>query len=152
MLSNHCLAAVAKQPWCCYAWKHLLQCQHWNRVGLAGSHFVRVIWVRSTLKVIRVWPGLDHVRHEIKKTQYGGATMDAIATFVYFVSHTHFFKACTEPHPWIHCCCRTSKSPSLAICQAENIICSLHEATSTFTSHVPVSASFQVATPTDPMK
>ena len=67
MHSNHCLAAVVKQPWCCYAWNHLLQCQHWNRVGLAGSNFVRVIWVRSVLKIIRVWLGLDHVRREIKK-------------------------------------------------------------------------------------
>ena len=66
MLSNHCLAAIAKQPWCCYAWKHLLQCQHWSRVGLAGSHFVQVIWVRSVLKVIRIWPGLDHVTWDVK--------------------------------------------------------------------------------------
>jgi len=82
------------------------------------------------------YPGLDHVGCEIKKTQYGGAATDATATFVYFVSHTHFFndicwlqmhrepnhlfcvqicmqqsifKACTEPHPSIHCCCRTSR-------------------------------------------
>ena len=39
--------------------------QRWNRVG---SRFVRVNRVRAGLKIIRVWPRLNHVRHEIKES------------------------------------------------------------------------------------
>ena len=47
-------------------------------VGSSGSCFVRVIWVRPALKIIRVWPGLDHVWCN---TWYRG---EAIPTYVFY--------------------------------------------------------------------
>ena len=41
--------------------------QCWNWVGSYGSCFLWIIQVRHALKIIWVWPGLDHVRREIKK-------------------------------------------------------------------------------------
>jgi len=43
--------------------------QRWNRVGSPGSRFVRVTWVRAGCKIIRVWPGLYHVRPEMESDE-----------------------------------------------------------------------------------
>ena len=66
--------------------------------------------------------------------------------------------SCTEPRPLIHCCCRTPRvlplQYTMEYYSTNNMqqTYSLHKATSTFRSHVPVFASLQEAAPTDPSR
>ena len=65
--------------------------QRWNRIGSSrstGSRFVWVIRVRPGLKIIRVWPGLDHVSREIKKARYGSTMTAAAAMFTLWAMPT----------------------------------------------------------------
>ena len=70
--------------------------------GPSGSSFVRV---RPTLKVIRVWPRLDHVQCKLRNTWYGSATM-----LTYSLWATPTVCNCTlmstsarKPHPYFVC-------------------------------------------------
>ena len=114
-------------------------------------------------KIIRLWPRLDHVRCEIKKSTIRKCNN---------VSHTHFCSnncllqmhsephplflcayVCNnhhlqlaEPRPLIHCCYRSSTSAvcqGILSCNHVQQTCSLREATSTYTSHILLSASLR---------
>jgi len=107
---------------------------HWNQVGSPGSRFVRVIQIRPGLKIIWVWL----LRCEIKKTQSGSTTMATKVTFASWVTPTFWsndiclllmhgeprpflciwmqqlpFTACSELHPLI-CCCSRSSTPAVS--------------------------------------
>ena len=86
---------------------------HWNRVGSSGSTGLKIIWV---------WPGLDHVRQKLRKAWYGRITADATATFAYH-----------EPHPlfeaMIFTCCKCTPLISCMHIHAKIAIYSLHRAT-----------------------
>ena len=149
--------------------------QLWNQVKSTGSCFVQVIKVRPALKIIRVWPRLYHVIREIKKTLYGSAIIDSTATFV-FVSHTHFlqwYSLAASAQRATHVCTYVCNNCHLQFAQSHThhlllqdsrvlpLQCareyypakhmqqtySLHEATFTFTSHIPVCASLQIVHP-----
>jgi len=141
--------------------------QRWNPVGSTGSHFVQIIRVRPSLKIIWDWITWDtKVRnHDLEVQQ----------------------RLLLEPHPlfeaMIFACCKCTESPALVHMHAIIAIYSLlratpinllllqkfyscsmpgnihvqqtdslYETTSTYTSHVLVSASLQVATPTNPSR
>ena len=142
--------------------------QRWNRVGSpgsSGSRCVRVIWVRPGLKIIRVWPGLDHVQCEIKGI-HDVVVQECWRTF--FVSHTHFcdrtlvsatawkphpflyayvctksdhLQICIVPRPSIDCCCRPRECYpwGLLLCKARAL--DLCKTTPTFLKHVLVSVN-----------
>jgi len=119
----------------------LLWLLEWMASGTAlnrvGSRFVRV---RPGLKMIRVWPRLDHVSRKFKKARYGSTMTAATATFASWATPTfwnhdfacckctgsptlHFFRAyaCYNCHLQLaqnhaHYCCRSSTTAVLIAC------------------------------------
>jgi len=97
------------------------------------SHFVRVIWVRPGLKFIQIWPGLDHVKHEIKEYMIwrcnNVSVCCSLATptfvivlwwllvhkshtpvlYVYVCAKSNHSQARIEPRPLIDGCCMPQK-------------------------------------------
>jgi len=69
--------------------RHYSTHQHWNWVGSTWLRFVWVIRVGPTLKIIWVWPRLDHMKREIKNIQYGSKQQMPLQ-HLFFVSHIHF--------------------------------------------------------------
>ena len=73
--------------------------------GSPRSRFARVIRVRPGLRIIRVWPGLDHVSHEIKKARYGSTMTAATAMFTSWATPTFRNND--------FACCKCTGSPAL---------------------------------------
>ena len=75
--------------------------------------------------------------------------------FLVCMHETIVIYSCTEPRPSINYCWRGStpaECQGILFCNYVQQTYSLHEATSTYTSHVLVFASLQVATPTEPLR
>jgi len=143
--------------------------QRWNRVGQLGH-------ILSQFTNYPVWPGLYHVRREIYKLRSWSTTTATMRCKIRFVSHTHFLKQwyllvtnAQEPHPssFVHMHATIAiynllKATPIDLLLLQEFypcsmlgnihvqqIYSLHEVTST---HILVSASLQVATPTNPSR
>ena len=144
-------------------------------LGHPGHVFVQVIQVRLTLEIIQdyiMWGA------KLRKARYGSTTTDATATFAYHEPHsllaTMIFAGCKwrENHTprflyvyaWNNCHLQLHRampinpllleefypcSKRILFCNHVQQTYSLHKATSTYTSHVLVSASLQVAIPTE---
>ena len=140
--------------------------------------FCLVHWVKPGLKIIQVWPGLDHMQHEIKKCKHNDRCHTqrlfswATPTFsmiflavsarraicliscVYVYAKVAIYSShrATPMNPLLLQDC---KSATLAVCQgilfykARPANHSLYESISNFTNHVPVPASLRVVTATD---
>ena len=147
--------------WVMMSYLEFSPCHRVIMTALKPGWVIQVIQVRPGLKIIWVWPRLDHVSHKIKKVQYGSN--------ICFVSHTHFSKqwfCLLQMHPpfiFVHMHATiaiysllrampvtVAGAPPLQYAKAKIFTYSLHEATSIYTSHVFVSGNLWVASPTNP--